>query len=171
MTEPAGKLCDDEALWCFSLAFYERPDISEALIALQDRAGCDVNLMLYALWLGISLGCRLTREKLASADRIARPFRIDIVEPLRALRRKLRAEPDADVQCLREGIKALEIAAEKVIQVRLCRSARSASSSAAGPAPRDAAAQANLAFYLGPELACCPEAAAIGKALLAFVRN
>jgi uncharacterized protein (TIGR02444 family) len=170
MTEPAEKLCDDEALWRFSVAFYARPGVSEALIALQDRAGCDVNLMLYALWLGVCRGSPLTREELASADRIARPIRSDIVEPLRALRRKLRADRDADVQRLREGVKALELAAEKIVQVRLGRRARSAGSSA-DPAARVAAAHANLALYLGPEIARSAEAATIGEALEAFIRD
>ena len=91
MIEVAGKLCDDEALWRFSLAFYTRPCVSEALIALQDRAGRDVNLMLFALWLGVSGRSRLSEEKLAVADRIARSIGVDIVEPLRALRRKLKS--------------------------------------------------------------------------------
>src|SRR4249920_2076160 len=123
MIGSAGKLCDEEALWRFSLAFYARPCVSEALIALQDRAGCDVNLMLFALWLGVS-GRNLTKEELAIADRIARSIKANIVEPLRALRRKLRADPDLDIQHLREGIKALELTAEKAIQVRLGRTAR-----------------------------------------------
>src|SRR5215470_5475198 len=114
MIEPAAKLCDDEALWRYSLAFYARPGVSEALLALQDRAGCDVNLILYALWLGVSGGGRLTKGELARADLIARPIRTEIVEPLRALRRKLRAKPDADIQRLRESIKALELDAERV---------------------------------------------------------
>ena len=118
MIEAAGKLCDDEAMWRFSLSFYARPGVSEALIALQDRAGFDVNLMLFALWLGVS-GRSLTKEELAITDQIAQPIRAHIVEPLRALRRKLRADPDADIQGLREGIKALELDAEKVIQIRL----------------------------------------------------
>ena len=169
MIESAGKLCDEEALWRFSLAFYARPCVSEALIALQDRAGCDVNLMLFALWLGVS-GRRLTKEKLAIADRTARLIKADIVEPLRALRRKLRAHPDADVQRLRDGIKTLELTAEKVIQVRLGRSARSAGSGA-DRAACAAAAHANLALYLGPDIACSREAATIGEALEAFVRG
>src|SRR4029077_986465 len=50
-------------LWRFSLAFYALPGVARALIALQDRDGLDVNLMLFAMWLGISgpgrlyLGC------------------------------------------------------------------------------------------------------------------
>ena len=169
MIESAGKLCDEEALWRFSLAFYARPCVSEALIALQDRAGCDVNLMLFALWLGVS-GRNLTKEELAIADRIARSIKANIVEPLRALRRKLRADPDLDIQHLREGIKALELTAEKAIQVRLGRTARPGGSSA-DPAVRAAAAHANLALYLGPEMACSREAATIGEALEAFIQD
>jgi uncharacterized protein (TIGR02444 family) len=165
----AGKLRDDEALWRFSLAFYAPPGVSEALMALQDRAGFDVNLMLFALWLGVS-GRSLTKEELAIADQIARPIRADIVEPLRELRRELRADPDVDVQHLREGIKALELAAEKVIQVRLGRTARPGRRGA-DPAARAAAARANLVLYLGPEIAHSREAATIGEALEAFVRG
>ena len=169
MIEATAECCDDEVLWRFSLAFYTRPCVSEALIALQDRAGCDVNLMLFALWLGV-FGRSLTKEELAIADQIARPIRADIVEPLRALRRKLRADPDADVQRLRDGIKTLELTAEKVIQVRLGRSARYGNSGA-DPAVGVAAARANLALYLGPEIACSWEAVAIGEALEAFLRG
>lgn len=169
MTVSAGELPDSEALWRFSLAFYARPGVSKALIALQDRAGCDVNLMLFALWLGVS-GSRLTKEELAIASRIARPISADIVEPLRALRRKLSSDPDADVQCLREGIKALELAAEKVIQDRLGRFARPAFGDS-DPAARAAAAYANLALYLGPEMTRSAEATTIGKALEVFLRG
>jgi uncharacterized protein (TIGR02444 family) len=170
MAEKGEEPSDDTALWCFSLAFYARPGVSQALIALQDRAGCDVNLMLFALWLGVSGRSRLTKEELAIADRIVRPIRADIVEPLRALRRKLRPDPDADVQRLREGIKALELAAEKVIQDRLCRTARPAFGDT-DPAARAAAAHANLALYLGPEMTCSAEATTIGEALELFLRG
>jgi uncharacterized protein (TIGR02444 family) len=170
MAEADQKLSDDAALWRFSLAFYARPGVSEALIAVQDRAGCDVNLMLFALWLGVSGRGRLTNGDVAIADRIVRPIREDIVEPLRMLRRRLKPDPDAGVQRLREGVKALELAAEKVIQDRLGRTARAPLGNA-DPAARTGAACANLALYLGPEMACSPEAATIGKALEVFLRS
>ena len=169
MTVSAGELSDSEALWRFSLAFYARPGVSEALIALQDHAGCDVNLMLFALWLGVSGRSRLTKAELAIAGRIARPISADIVEPLRALRRKLRSDPDADVQRLRQGIKALELAAEKVIQDRLGRTVRPTLGDS-DPAARTEAACANLGLYLGPEMARSSEAATIAKALEVFLR-
>jgi uncharacterized protein (TIGR02444 family) len=166
----AGELSDSEELWRFSLTFYARPGVSEALIALQDRARCDVNLMLFALWLGVSGRSRLTKEELAIADRIARPIGTDIVEPLRALRRKLSSAPDRDVQRLREGIKALELAAEKVIQDRLGCAARPAFGDA-DPAARAGAACANLALYLGPEMTRGAEAATIAEAVEVLLRG
>jgi uncharacterized protein (TIGR02444 family) len=168
MTEAASEPPDEEALWHFSLEFYSRPGVSEALIALQDRASRDVNLMLFALWLGVSGRGRVTNEELESADRIVRPISAEIVEPLRALRRKLRSDPDTDVQRLREGVKALELAAERIVQRRLAHIAGSPVSDA-DPASRVAAAYANLALYLGSAMAGSPEAATIGKALEAFL--
>ena len=167
MTEPAGESPDEAALWHFSLEFYSRPGVSEALIALQDRAGRDVNLILFALWLGVSGRGRLTSDGIECADRIVRPIRAEIVEPLRELRRKLRADPDTEIQRLREGVKALELAAERIVQRRLARIAGAPSD--ADPASRFAAAYANLALYLGSEMVGSPEAATIGEALEAFL--
>ena len=48
-------------IWSFSLAFYARPCAPAALIALQDGAGCDANLILFAIWLGL-VGSRTARR-------------------------------------------------------------------------------------------------------------
>lgn len=167
----AGEPSDNEALWRFSLAFYPRPGVSEALIGLQDRAGLDVNLVLFALWLGVSGRSRLTSEELATADRTVHPIRTGIVEPLRALRRRLRSDPNADVQRLREGVKELELAAERIVQDRLARIARPPGSSIIDPAARVGVAHTNLALYLGSEMARSAEAATIREALEGFVRG
>lgn len=159
-----------DELWRFSLAFYTRPGVSEALISLQDRSGCDVNLMLFALWLGVSGRNRLTSEELGAADRVIAPIGHDLVEPLRALRRKLRSNPDMDVQRLREEIKRIELAAERIVQHRLARLAGIPE----GDPPqgtRVAAAIANLALYLGPQLTAGDEAAVIRASLEAFVQD
>ena len=73
----AGEPSDNEALWRFSLAFYARPGVSEALIGLQDRAGLDVNLVLFALWLGVSGRSRLTSDgtRDGRSDRPSNPDR------------------------------------------------------------------------------------------------
>lgn len=169
MGEGVGESPDDEALWRFSTAFYDRADVAEALIKLQDRAGFDVNLILFALWFGLSGRNRFTAAELAAADRAAGPIRSDLVEPLRALRRSLRSNPDADIQRLREEIKRLEFAAERILQNRLARIA-GAPGGDDDPASRVAAAEANLALYLGPEADDSAEAAIIRDALRAYAR-
>ena len=168
--DEGGKTSEDEAFWRFSLAFYERPGVADALITLQDRDGFDVNLVLFALWLGISGRGPPDGDALAAAERIAGTLRSEIVEPLRNLRRKLRHHPDGDVQRLREGVKALEIAGEKLVQERLARLAASGCAKAC-PGGWRAAAHANLAFYLGTEGVHSKEAAVIEEALDAFAQD
>ena len=92
------------------------------------------------------------------------------MRPLRALRRNLRSDPDADVQRLRERIKRLEIAAEGIIQHRLARIAGTPAHDTA-PTARAAAARMNLALYLGPRIGDSAEAARIQAAVEAFLQG
>jgi uncharacterized protein (TIGR02444 family) len=156
-------------LWEFSLDFYARSDVSGALIELQDRAGLDVNLILFALWHGLSGRGRLDGERLVAADQAVLRIRADIIAPLRALRRRLGTGPDSDIQRLRGAIEALELDAEKIAQARL---AECAGPPAADADPADclAAAGANLALYLGCDEARGAAAAVIRKALEGLVR-
>ena len=57
------------------------------LAARRDRL--DVNLILFALWLGVSGRGRLDGEALTAAGRVAHEIGTEIVQPLRALRRNL----------------------------------------------------------------------------------
>ena len=152
-----------EAFWRFSLAFYTRPGVAEALIALQDRAGRDVNLILYALWRGLAHGHRVDRGELMTAEAAVAPLRRDIIEPLRRLRRGLKADNDPDIQALRRRIGALELAAERRAQSRLA--ATIATSIA--DSDRHAAAEANLALALGGE-AQSAEADLLRQALIDY---
>jgi uncharacterized protein (TIGR02444 family) len=155
-----------EALWRFSLALYARPGVAEALIALQDRAGCDVNLALFALWLGATRGRRVASAELAAAAAAIAPIGHDIVRPVRQLRRRLKTEPTADLQDLRQRLLALELAAERRVQDRLAATV----SASLSDADRRAAAEANLALALGAE-ARSPEAAVLRQALAALTRR
>lgn len=170
--DDAGDLPEESALWRFSNAFYALPGASEALIALQDQHGLDVNVMLFALWLGISGRGLIGGDVLIAADRATRVIRTEIVEPLRALRRRLAHHPDADVQRLREGVKALELAGERLAQSRLAQFslARIAQPSgrAVSRAARLATARANFALCVGPRTAAGAAAAVIRELLEAF---
>ena len=158
---------DDEALWRFSLAFYERPGVARTLVALQDRDGLDVNLMLFALWLGISGRHPLDSGALAAAEQAIGTIRAEVVEPLRSLRRNLKHHADEGIQRLRESIKALELEGEKLVQTRLAH--------LAGPAfsgipteDRLAVAVANLTLYLGPRRSRSAAAMVIRDALVSL---
>jgi uncharacterized protein (TIGR02444 family) len=156
---------EGEAFWRFSLAFYARPGVAPALIALQDRDGLDVNVILYALWLGLARGHAMDAADLAAAESAAAPLRDAVVVELRGLRRRLRAHPDPDVQALRRRVQTLEIAAERAVQMRLACSVT--------PAPKSdqrvEAALANLALCLGGA-AGSAEAETIRAALARFSR-
>ena len=57
----------DGAFWRFSLALYGRTGVADALIAIQDRTGRDVNVILFGLWIGVSRGHPLAAAGLAAA--------------------------------------------------------------------------------------------------------
>lgn len=163
MNMPGDMPTADSALWTFSLAFYRRPGVAAALIVLQDRTGLDVNLVLFALWFGLSGRGRLDPPALAAADREIETLRRQVIQPLRALRRELKADVAADVQRLRDQIKKVEIDAEKAALERLAKHAGRVTTSEPAKCLTDA--KANLARYLGPEAAQSPEASVIRDAI------
>ena len=134
--------------WRFSLAIYGRPDVPPACLVLQDQFGRDVNLMLYCCWLGASGRGRLTRAALDEADRLAAPWRHEVVEKFRAARRAIKAAALPGSENLYSKAKAVELEAERTLQTRLAERAPSPEPSIPR-AERLAAALANLALYVG----------------------
>lgn len=114
-----------DAFWRFSLAIYRRPSIAAACLALQDRCGLDVNLLLFCLWQA-RLGRRLSPADLRRAMRRAAPIQMGIIAPLRAARRALKrqsglAEPalSRTAARLRRALLRHELAAEHFEQTAL----------------------------------------------------
>ncbi len=143
MTETPSR---DSAFWRFSLRFYALPDVAPACLALQDEAKVDVNLLLFLLFLA-EQGRAVTRDDVVRLDAAIAPWRTEVVEPLRAVRRRLKAGvgdvPTAASEALRNMVKKIELEAERLEQGRL----ESEAPSLGKPASRDAAARANLAAY------------------------
>jgi uncharacterized protein (TIGR02444 family) len=159
----------DGGLWTFSLAFYRRPGVAAALIALQDGAGLDVSLVLFALWLGLSGRGRLDCLALVAADREVQALRTEVIQPLRALRRRLKDAGDPDIRSLRDKIKGLEIDAEKAAQDRLARHAGPVTVTDQRQSLADAAA--NLGRCLGPDAALSAPAVVIGEEIERFAEQ
>jgi uncharacterized protein (TIGR02444 family) len=167
MAEAQAASAAGAAFWRFSLAFYALPGVADALLALQDNGGFDVNLILYGLWLGHCGRGRLDRDGFAAAERAVSTLREGIVVPLRQLRRRLKEPLEADIRHLRVAIGELELTAERAVQERLAGLAGAVDKTAGGAAGR-ADAAANLLLYLGPDRAAGAEAAVIHRAFAAF---
>ena len=144
---PAGTR--DSAFWQFSLAFYARPGVADACLALQDETGADVNVMFYVLFLAGQLR-QIDRVDAAHIDASIKAWREIVVVPLRTLRRRLKTgiEPIAvaDTEALRSAVKRLELDAERIEQEWLEANVPAATLGTQATSPL-AAAQTNLAAY------------------------
>jgi len=106
-------------LWRFAEELYQRPGVEAACLQLQEQ-GADVCLLLCAAW--------LERRQIACSDQrcdalrgLARPWREQVVLPLRQLRQGWRthAQSDKALAQLREQVKRLELEAERELLQRL----------------------------------------------------
>ncbi len=131
--------------WDFSLAAYGRPGVAPACLALQDRHGLDVNLLLFCAWCG-GQGRPLARADLERLDAMVAAWRREVVLPLRAARRWMKSQetaPEALSEPLRAEIKRQELEAERIEQEILYAEAGEAAG-AASPA----VAAANMQHYM-----------------------
>lgn len=103
--------------WDWAIAVYERPGVAEACLRLQDAHGQCVPLLLWAAWSG-----ETDQALAAEAASQARSW-LAIIEPLRAVRRRLKSpvsrDDDGARLPLRERVKATELAAEQALMAGL----------------------------------------------------
>lgn|SRR4051812_48904844 len=139
----------DFAFWSFSVEVYGRPGVAPACLALQDRFGCDVNLVLFALW-AARCGTALDPAEFERLDDAVKGWRAEIVEPIRALRRRLKSDSFAAsreaAEACRKKLLDAELAAERAAQELLARTVTLQPQS--GELQHDLA-RANVTSYLG----------------------
>lgn len=111
MTDPA------QEFWNYSVKLYSVPGVANACLSLQDSHDIDVNLLLFACWYGETYG-NFSPAILQQALSFSQPWRKQVVQPLRNVRRwlKLQATPE---EALRKEVKRIELEAEQVQQNRL----------------------------------------------------
>ena len=108
--------------WNFSLSIYSKPGVPAACLVLQDEGRADVNLVLFALYLGRQ-GRKMTAGDVRKIAQTTEPWRAGIVVSLREARRALKeppppfAGPLADA--LRKSVKAAELESERIQQETL----------------------------------------------------
>jgi uncharacterized protein (TIGR02444 family) len=107
-----------EALWPYALEAYGRPGAEPLLLQLQDAHGQCVAYLLWSLWMAAS-GRAADEAALRSGAELARAWQDAAIAPLRRLRRDLKSDakpgPKAARERLRDGVKQLELDAERML--------------------------------------------------------
>jgi uncharacterized protein (TIGR02444 family) len=102
----------------FALEVHEADGVSDAAILLQDRCGVDVDVLLFAAFVSALRGKDFDADDLRAAHERVQPWQREVVAPLRAIRRRLKAgpapAPSVATDELRERIKKLELDAEMI---------------------------------------------------------
>jgi uncharacterized protein (TIGR02444 family) len=111
-------------LWDFVNWAYAEPGVEKACLALQNRMGADVNMILFCIWLAYrGTGTAHLAKFLAAALKLSREWQRNLVEPLRSTRENLKDIIEASAltgssrtaaAALRERIKQCELDMEQL---------------------------------------------------------
>lgn len=141
---------EPNAFWRYSLRVYRLPGVEAALLALQDAAGTDTNLLLWCCWQA-SRGRALDKRTLRRAMAATARWQSEVILPLRRARRALKAAPhglpEGWAADLRRRIAAAELDMEYAEQRLLFDLAQGLAAPPRPRAPR-AEAQGAVARYL-----------------------
>lgn len=77
------------SFWRFSLRTWRAPGVQQACLALQERCGADVNLLLFCGWTG-QQGRALDPDSLRLAISQVGAWQSEVIAPLRLARRGLK---------------------------------------------------------------------------------
>jgi uncharacterized protein (TIGR02444 family) len=139
----------DNPFWRFSLRVYAAPGVAAECLDLQDRLGLDVNVVLFAAWLGAERGLQVGQADLDRIEQAVGGWSDGVVKPLRAVRQRLKQMSeiaDPQVQALRKRVAGTELFSEQVEQALLYRLADDIGRPLSGPGK--AASRANIAAIL-----------------------
>lgn len=108
----------ESEFWDFSLNVYNRPEVSKLCLDLQDNYGADVNMLLFACWLGHSGRGTVTVSAWRAMILRLGKWREKVIKPLRGVRHMLRDEHLAPTS-MKEQVFKCEIDAEHIEQLIL----------------------------------------------------
>jgi uncharacterized protein (TIGR02444 family) len=104
--------------WAFALELYSRPGVADACLKLQNEAGVDVMMFLMVAFAAVRRRTLLTPSEIRELDEACRPWREQIVRPLRAIRSGLKSgpppAPNSETEDFRSKVKAIELVSERL---------------------------------------------------------
>ena len=110
------------SLWDWARTVYAADGVEEACLELQDTAGQNVCLLLWAGWCAAE-GRRADEDTLEAASDTARAWQETAIAPLRAVRRALKPRaPDLEDgarEAVRTQVKTVELEAERQLLTAL----------------------------------------------------
>jgi uncharacterized protein (TIGR02444 family) len=112
-------LLRDSAFWKFSVAVYSAPGVTDECLAVQERYGLDVNVLLFCAWIGQSRKIELGPKDIEALNAAVASWHDAAVRPLRSVRRYMKDMAEAEIAALRTRIKAAELDAERIEQAML----------------------------------------------------
>lgn len=119
MSEADNNLPDNR-FWRFSVDFYRREGVEQALLFLQQRYGFNVNVILYFFWLAMLGQGGLAQGKLLTILERVVNWHNKVVLPLRRVRDTLKKKvQNQAVEALRKEILQEELHAEQIEQMML----------------------------------------------------
>lgn len=105
-------------LWPFSCELYTKTGVEEACLALQNKFGWNIPLLLYCIWSGLHQP--VDKQQLITTKYFVDMYSGKLIEPLRHLRTSMKQDyeetwPVAKVDWfnLREDVKTLELNSER----------------------------------------------------------
>jgi uncharacterized protein (TIGR02444 family) len=109
---------DTDVFTRFALELYRRAGVAPACLDLQNRHDLDVNVVLFAAFVGAALRQKLTVADLDLAHRRVDAWHHEVVRPLRKVRQRLKTgpapAPNEATGGLRRKLAQLEIEAEMI---------------------------------------------------------
>lgn len=121
----------ENPFWDWSLEVYGRPGVAAACLALQERHGLDVNVLLFCCW-AAARGQRFDRSDVEQVVEDVRAWHGEAVVPLRRIRQRLKGgigtAPEDLAEAVRRRVATVELDAEHLEQIMLSRHIREPSS-------------------------------------------
>lgn len=108
----------ESEFWDFSVDVYSRPEVNRLCLDLQNNYGADVNMLLFACWLGHTGRSTVTVSAWRAMILRLTNWRENVIKPLRGVRHMLKHEHLAP-SSMKEQVFNSEIDAEHIEQLIL----------------------------------------------------